>query len=209
LYTPLAADQYKKARENKMNYDTFIRSESKRYPEYMSQKEMAALLGISKSTAYAIQKQGLIPFRYINTPEGRRQEIRTIDVLRYQYEQMRFHDNDHDFADMLRPYYEKLLRTYPQTLLVADIKRFTGYAKTTVNDWIGRGLLKALCYKGQNITSLKRGRGLQIAKEAFIDFLISPYFRNISRKSPLHKRQVQDCEKLFISFLAKRGVING
>lgn len=110
---------------------------------------------------------------------------------------------------MLRSYFEKRLKAYPQLLVTADIQRFTGYVKTTVNNWVERNLLKALCYQNQRIKSPQLGKGTIITKEAFIDFLASPYYRNIVRKSALHKEQAQDYQKLFMSFLKKRGVPNG
>jgi hypothetical protein len=192
-----------------MNSNEFIRSECARYPEHITQKEMAVLLGICKSKAYAIQRQGHIPFEYTNTAEGRRQQIKTTDILRYQYEYMCFNSADEEFAAMLRPYFERKLKSYQQILFVADVRRFTGYAKTTVNNWIDRKLLKVLCYKNQKIKSPQLGRGTLITKEAFIAFLISPYYRSIKRKSSLHKEQAKDCETLFTSLLAQRGVANG
>ncbi|SBW00330.1 conserved hypothetical protein [uncultured Eubacteriales bacterium] len=192
-----------------MNISEFIRSESDRYPEHITQKEMATLLGICKSKAYAIQRQGHVPFEYINTAEGRRQQIKTADILRYQYEKIRFNSTDEEFTALLRPYFEEKLKAYPQLLFVTDVRRFTGYVKTTVNNWIDRKLLKALCYKTQRIKSPQLGRGTVITKEAFIAFLISPYYRNIRRKSSLHKEQAKDCETLFTSLLVKGDVSNG
>ncbi len=192
-----------------MNYNEFICSESERYPEYMTQKEMAAMLTICKSKVYALQRRGQIPFEYGSTAEGRRQQIKTTDILRYQYERMCFNEIDSEFTDMLRSYFEKRLKAYPKLLITADIQRFTGYVKTTVNNWIERDLLKALCYQNKRIKSPQLGKGTLITKEAFIDFLTSPYYRNIVRKSVLHKVQAQDCQKLFMSFLEKRGVPNG
>lgn len=189
-----------------MNFIEFIHAESKRFPEHMTQKEMATMLSICKSKSYAIEKRGQIPYEYISTVKGRRQLIKTADILRYQYEKMCFNETDSEYTDMLRVYFEKLLRAYRPTLVTADIQHFTGYVKTTVNNWIARGLLKALCYQNKRIKSPQFGRGTLIPKVAFVDFLISPYYRNIARKSTLHKEQARDCEKLFMSFLAKRGV---
>ena len=192
-----------------MNINEFINSESEHYPEYMTQKQMAAMLGVCKSTAYAIQKRGYIPFEYTSTAEGRRQRIKTADILRYKFEQMNFNGDTGDIADVLYPFFEKRLKTYPLLLIVSDIKRFTGYSRSTINGWIDRDLLKALRYKNQKIKSPRRGRGTIIAKEAFIDFLICPYYLNIRRKSDPHRKQTLDYEKLIMSFLAKRGDVNG
>lgn len=192
-----------------MDYKEFIRSEGERYSEYMTQKEMAAMLTICKSKIYALQKSGQLPFEYDSTAKGRQQQIKATDIMRYQYERMCFNEIDSEFTDMLRNYFEKRLKASPKLLITADIQRFTGYVKTTVNNWIERDLLKALCYQNQRIKSPQLGKGTLITKEAFIDFLASPYYRNIVRKSALHKEQEQDYQKLFMSFLKKRGVPNG
>ena len=191
-----------------MDFNEFINLESNRYPEYMTQKEVATMLSICKSKTQAIQKRGQFPFEYINTENGRQQQIKTADILRYKYGQICFNEPRGEFTDMLHSYFDKQLRAYPQTLFVSDIRRFTGYAKTTVNNWIERNILKALCYQNQRIKSPQLGRGTIIPKTAFLDFLASPYYRNIARKTTIHKEQAQDSEKLFMSFLAKRGVPN-
>jgi hypothetical protein len=192
-----------------MNYNEYICSESERYPKYITQKEMAAMLNICTSKAYVLQKHGQIPFEYISTAKGRRQQILTADVLRYLYEQICFIETANEFEGMLRIFFEKRLKSYPQLLRVSDIQRFTGYAKTTINNWFDRDLLKSLCHQNQQIKSSQSGKATLIRKGAFIDFLISPYYRTIDRKSTLHREQAQDYQKLFMSFLAKRGVPNG
>ena len=60
-----------------MNFNEYCHSVIDHYPEYVTQKEMCAILGICTSTAYSIQKKGIIPFEYVNTSEGRRQRIKT------------------------------------------------------------------------------------------------------------------------------------
>ena len=192
-----------------MDFNDFITFEGKRYPEYLTQKEMAATLSICVSKTYAIQKRGQISFEYINTDEGRRQRIRTADILRYKYEQMCYNEVDSEYTDMLRRYFEKQLKTYSRVLTTSDIQSFTGYVNTTVNHWIERGLLKVLRYQNQRIKSPHLARGTLIPKAAFLDFLVSPYYRDIVRKSAIHKEQAQDYEKLFMSFLVKRGAHNG
>ncbi len=48
-----------------MNYNEYCRSVIDHYPEYVTQKEMCTILGICKSTAYSIQKKGMIPFELL------------------------------------------------------------------------------------------------------------------------------------------------
>lgn len=107
-----------------MNYNEYCRSVIDHYPEYVTQKEMCSILGICTSTAYSIQKKGLIPFEYVNTPEGRRQRIKITDILLYQYKKMCFCELENEFVKNLRNYYQKqmlvLLDIRNQTLLIPD-----------------------------------------------------------------------------------------
>lgn len=189
-----------------MSFNEYYRSEMNCYPEYVMQKEMAAILGICKSKAYLILKRGLIPFEYTGSSTGRTQKIKTADILLYQYEHLCFSGSDNVYGEELRRFYQRQLKDFPQLLLVSDVIRFTGYVRTTVNNWILYGKLKALCYKDKRITSPRRGKGTLITKENFIDFLASPYYRNIVRKSNLHKERDDECKQLFIGFMSKRGV---
>ncbi|HMM06763.1 MAG TPA: hypothetical protein PKD52_08875 [Clostridiales bacterium] len=188
-----------------MNFNEYLSSMSHHYPEYVTRKEMAVIMGICESKAYSLEKQGKIPYEYTSTSDGKRQKIKTADILLYQYEQMCFNELENEYVEALRRYFEKQLKAYPNVLRTSDVKRLTGYVKTTINNWILRNELKALCYKNQRIKSPQRGKGTLIAKEAFINFLISPYYRNIVRKSALHKEQEQEYTQLFIRFLSKRG----
>lgn len=191
-----------------MNFDEYCSSVIDCYPEYVTQKEMCAILGICKSTAYSIQKKGIIPFEYVSTSEGRRQRIKIADILLYQYQKMCFREIENEYIEGLRLYYQKQLQDYPQLLLVSDVMRFTGYAKTTINNWIQRNELKSLRYKNKRIQSFRRGKGSLITKDAFLDFLTGPYYRSISRKSDIHKAQAEQYEQLFDIFMSKRGVAN-
>jgi len=191
-----------------MNFDEYCSSVIDCYPEYVTQKEMCAILGICKSTAYSIQKKGIIPFEYVSTSEGRRQRIKITDILLYQYQKMCFGELENEYVEGLRRYYQKQLSSFPQLLLVSDIMRFTGYAKTTINNWIQRNELKSLRYKNKRIQSFRRGKGSLITKDAFLDFLTGPYYRSISRKSDIHKAQAEQYEQLFDIFMSKRGVAN-
>ena len=191
-----------------MNFDEYYRSEISRYPEFVTQKEMCAILGICKSTAYSILSKGSIPFEYVSTSEGRRQRILITDILRYQYEKMCFNEIENEYVEGLRRYYQKQLNGFPQLLLVSDVMRFTGYAKTTVNNWIQRNVLRILQYKNKRIQSFHRGKGSLITKDAFLDFLTGLYYRSITRKSEIHKAQAEQYEQLFNTFMSKRGVVS-
>lgn len=191
-----------------MNFIEYSSSEIDRYPEYVTQKEMCAILGICKSTAYSIQKKGMIPFEYVSTSEGRRQRIKITDILLYQYEKMCFNEIENEYIEGLRRYYQKQLHDFPQLLLVPDVMRFTGYSKSAVNNWILRNELKPLSYKNKRLQSFHRGKGTLITKDSFLDFLTGPYYRSITRKSAVHKEQAKQYEQLFGTFMSKRGAVN-
>ena len=191
-----------------MNFNEYCSLVIDRYPEYVTQKEMCAILGICKSTAYSIQKRGLIPFEYTSTSEGRRQRIKITDILLYQYKEMCFEELENEYVESLRSYYKKQLCDFPQLLMVPDVMRFTGYAKTTVNNWILRDKLRPFKYKNKLIQSFRRGRCFLIMKDSFLNFLTGPYYRSITRKSTVHKEQAKQCEQLFKIFISKRGVGN-
>lgn len=192
-----------------MDFNEYYHSESGRYPEYVTQKEMCVILGICKSKAYLILKQGLIPFEYAVASTGRIQKIRTADILQYQYERVCFNGLKNEYIEEVCFFYQRLLKDFPQVLLVSDIMRITGYTRTTVNNWILNGKLKALTYKEKRIKSPHLGKETLIAKEAFVDFLASSHYRSIVRKSEAHKEQEKNYKRLFIRFLVKRGVPNG
>lgn len=191
-----------------MNFDEYCSSVIDRYPEYVTQKEMCAILGICQSTAYSIQKKGIIPFEYVSTSKGRRQKIKIADILLYQYEKMCFCEIENEYIEGLRRYYQKQLHDFPQLLLVPDVMRFTGYSKSTVNNWILRNELKPLSYKNKRLQSFHRGKGTLITKDSFLDFLTGPYYRSITRKSAVHKEQAKQYEQLFDTFMPKRGAVN-
>ena len=191
-----------------MNFVEYCSSVIDRYPEYVTQKEMCAILGICKSTAYSIQKKGIIPFEYVSTSEGRRQRIKITDILLYQYEKMCFCEIKNEYIESLRRYYQKQLHDFPQLLLVPDVMRFTGYSKSAVNNWILRNELNPLSYKNKRLQSFHRGKGTFITKDSFLNFLTGPYYRSITRKSAVHKEQVKQYEQLFGTFMSKRGALN-
>lgn len=191
-----------------MNFDEYCSSVIDHYPEYVTQKEMCAILGICTSTAYSIQKKGSIPFEYINTSEGRRQQIKITNILLYKYERMCFEESENEYVEGLRRYFQKQLCDFPQLLLVSDVVRFTGYSDTTVNSWILRNELKPLSYKNKRIQSFHRGKGTLITKDSFLDFLTGSYYRSITRKSAVHKEQAKQYKQLFDTFMSKRGAVN-
>ena len=70
----------------------------------------------------------------------------------------------------MREYYAELLENYKDVVTVREVVALTGYARSTVNNWCSRGMLK----------SFRKGNLFYIPKVFLIDFLCSVYFRTVS-----------------------------
>ncbi|MDR1002837.1 MAG: hypothetical protein LBL82_06185 [Oscillospiraceae bacterium] len=193
-----------------MNYQEFMESNTPLHPQTVTQKEMCSILGVCISTGRAISRRERFGVKYVNTPHGREQEIKTRDILSYLYRRERLNEMDDEAKLVLTNYYEKRLKSYSEFLLVTDIITITGYCKSAVNHWIENGKLISLSYMGNAVRSpnFAKGRGNIILKESAIDFLSSAYYRGIRRKSELHKEQELQYKPLLMSCLRKRGVPN-
>ena len=75
-----------------------------------------------------------------------------------------------------REYFANLLFSFPDVLFPNQVSEFTGYNKTTVNNWCSKQYLR--CF-------LIRNR-YHIPKEYLLDFLISKHFYGIRFKSEKH-----------------------
>ena len=81
----------------------------------------------------------------------------------------------------MREYYAELLENYKDVVTVREVVALTGYARSTVNNWCSRGMLK----------SFRKGNLFYIPKVFLIDFLCSVYFRTIVQKSNWHIRTLR------------------
>lgn len=145
-----------------------------RYPAYVTQQQMCEICGISKSTAYKLERQGTIP----HTKEVNRllhtHKISLLDILAFKYEQENgYKHDDAEYIAHLRQFYENMLRLYPDVLLVKDVSSITGFVKQSIERWIYRDLIRAFTIK----------LPFRIPKVALIDFLVSPYYNGIRVKS--------------------------
>lgn len=86
----------------------------------------------------------------------------------------------------LREYYAALAAGFGDVMTTYDIVRFTGYGRSTVNNWCRSGHLKHF-----------RKRNLDHVPKAFVlDFLCSLRFRLINRKTPWHTGTLRDFNRL-------------
>lgn len=81
---------------------------------------------------------------------------------------------------------ESWLADEPDVLTVIEIKRITGYCKSSVQGWIDRGLIVAYQTRRSN----------KIPKSSLLKFMASDYFRNMHVKSKKLKEKLNEFERM-------------
>ena len=81
---------------------------------------------------------------------------------------------------------EEWLADESDTLTVLDVKRITGYCKSSVQGWIDRGLIVAYQTRRSN----------KIPKSVLLGFMTSNYFRNMHVKSKKLKEKLKEFERM-------------
>ena len=142
----------------------------------VSKEEFYKLCHISKKTAYKLIKSGRIKANKRNCASRHCYEIPISEIERL--ESIRFYLNKlrEEEIDKVKEYYFEKLQSYPDVITSEDVQAITGYAKETVRRWIQSGKLVATVYKSKYI----------ITKNDFLDFVISPSYVGITRKSREH-----------------------
>lgn len=164
-------------------------------PETITKDQFYRICHISKQTARFLLQSGKVPCKY----SGKRTRCYTIkkkDVIEYLrnrercpeaykvipgwysggYNPRSHQDIPSDILDSMREYYSGLLKNEPGVMTARNIHTLTGYAVTSINNWVLKGNLKAF----------RKGSINMIPKVYLVDFFCSIYFRTIQRKTPWH-----------------------
>ena len=144
--------------------------------DFVSKEEFYKSCRISKKTAYKLIKSGGIKaikrhcgsLHYYEIPIS---EIERLESIRFYLNKLREEE-----ISKTRDYYSEKLKKYPDVITSEDVQAITGYAKETVRRWIQSGKLVATVYKSKYI----------ITKNDFLDFVTSPSYVGITRKSREH-----------------------
>ena len=144
--------------------------------DYVSKEEFYKLCHISKKTAYKLIKSGRVKAIKRNCAtrhcyEIPINEIERLESIRYYINKLR-----EDEISKVKEYYFEKLRSYPDVITSEDVQAITGYVKETVRRWIQSGKLVATVYKSKYI----------ITKNDFLNFVTSPSYVGITRKSQVH-----------------------
>lgn len=144
--------------------------------ESVSKEEFYKLCRISKKTAYKLIKYGRIKAIKQNCGSLHCYEIPISEIERFESVRCYLNKLREEEISKTRNYYSEKLQSYPDVITSEDVQKITGYVKETVRRWIQSGKLVATVYKSKYI----------ITKNDFLDFVISPSYVGITRKSQVH-----------------------
>lgn len=144
--------------------------------EFVSKEEFYKSCRISKKTAYKLIKSGRIKAIKRKCASRHCYEIPISEIERFESVRCYINKLREDEIGKVKEYYSEKLQSYPDIITSEDVQIITGYVKETVRRWIQSGKLVATVYKSKYI----------ITKNDFLDFVISPSYVGITRKSQEH-----------------------
>jgi len=162
------------------------------YPEHITQKQMYEICGVCKSTVYKAELSGAVPYEKEVNRLLHTHKIKLLDALAFKYRREHGYRQDDEYISYLRRFYDKRLKSSADILTVADVAEITGFVKQSVQRWIGRDYIKAFI----------RRRGFYIPKESLIDFLVSPIYNTIQKKS---EKQIETLREFNAWYSARIG----
>lgn len=96
---------------------------------------------------------------------------------------------------MMKKFYEDELCNYPDIIDVSTVISLTVFSKSAITNWVRLKKLKEIRAK----------KKFYIPKEYLIEFLISPNYRQIRRKTEKQLKMMKKFEKQYATYL-KEGV---
>lgn len=144
--------------------------------DYVSKEEFYKLCHISKKTAYKLIKSGRIKAIKRNCGSLHCYEIPISEIERLESVMRYLNKLREEEIRKVKEYYSEKLQKYPDVITSEDVQAITGYVKETVRRWIQSEKLVATVYKSKYI----------ITKNDFLDFVTSPSYVGITRKSQEH-----------------------
>ena len=170
-------------------------------PDELTMEQFYKLCHVGKKTARYLLRSGKIPCKYT----GKRTHSYTIrkeDVIAFLKDREQFPEaykappgwysggydprSHHDIPPIvlkdMHVYYEELLAKQPDVMTAKDVEALTGYAVSSVNNWVRRGYLKAF----------RKGSIYLIPKLYLVEFFCSVPFRTITRKTPWHVQTLKN-----------------
>lgn len=147
-------------------------------PQYVTKIEFCKMCGISSSTAYKLIKNGKVSKTECCDRLLHYYKIPISEIEQYRKEQEKKHRQtlSDEEVMIISKYYRTKMKDYPDVIESKDIQAITGYGKEIIRVWIN----------SEKILGVVVRKKFRVAKEDLIDFLITPYYSNIIRKSKTH-----------------------
>ncbi|MEA4845989.1 MAG: helix-turn-helix domain-containing protein [Clostridiaceae bacterium] len=157
------------------------------YPEYINRKQLIEICGICPSTAYKWEQKEYVTFTREVCTSGSYNKFRLLDVLQYLYKRDCHQDAGSHYVRAMRRFYENELSEYPDAMGVENVIEFTGFSKSAITNWV----------RQKKLDAIKAKKKYYFPKEYLIDFLISSYYRQITRSSKKRQLMVQKFEEYY------------
>ena len=151
--------------------------------KFLTKEEFCEFCGISKSTGYQLMKNRKVEFEKCCEGLLHYYKIPIEEAYRYLQEKELKNKLPDDYQKRIKKYYKDKLKTYEDLITTKDIIEITGYGKEAVRNWINSEKLLGFIVR----------RKFCVAKEDLLDFLTSPYYFSIIRKSKTH---IEDFKKI-------------
>ena len=135
------------------------------------EKQLCEICNINQRTAKKLMTRYDVPYRKKIDGMLHCYEIRIEDALNILY--ILEHGAYHDSNMLLINFFENELKNYKEVLTVKDVMTITGYNRTSVNNWITKGKLKAFSHRKKNL----------VIKQWLIEYMAKPDFYNKHVKS--------------------------
>ena len=156
-----------------MKYYESIR---RKYPETVSKDQFYQIAHISKATALHLLQNGLVPCKDTGK-KTRRYTIRTDDIIFYLIDR-ELHPEVYRAPERasFRKYMEDEFCQYGDLLTIVEVAEAIGYCDTSLHRWCNAKKLKSFNISGKFL----------IPKISLVDFLVSQYSFDITRKTWKH-----------------------
>lgn len=144
--------------------------------QYVMFKEFCDICGICPTTGRKAIVNKKVSYKKCQEGRLHYYKIPMSDVLQYKKEREERGVLSEEQINQMRVYYVEKLKMYPTLITSYDIRCITGYGKEIIRNWINSEKILGVVVRGK----------FCVAKEDLIDFLVSPYYEKIIRKTATH-----------------------
>lgn len=154
--------------------------------QYVMFKEFCEICGICPTTGRKAIAKKKVSFQKCQDGKLHYYKIPLSEVLQYKKDREERGILTDAEVEVRINYYRRKMTDYPDLINAGDIREITGYGKEIIRRWINSEKILGIVVRGK----------FCVAKEDLLDFMISPYYETIIRKSEEHKKDCKSIEKI-------------